>query len=303
MGQLARTDNELGFHEFVKKLALDKKLKQLLVEGHILKVRVERKSKSWHIFLKCKDIIPYAGLRDLSKEVIDKIPSLQHVFLVPCFTPGQLTLLDFCNEYVDLLKLYIVHFLPSAKGWLNQIKWEVEHRTIFLFLPNQVLVGFLEQKKYPQFVEMLLLESLGNEYRVCLTSVVEENTVTDLFEEIEQAYIAKLPESDEKKTDYVKNKVWLGQTIPEEFVSIEKIVEEERSVIIRGEVFNLDVKELRSGRTLVTFDLTDYTNSITVKYFEHEKEKKYLIKLKTTSIYMLGVVYNKIVLARAYSNG
>lgn len=280
MGQLARTDNELGFHEFVKKLALDKKLKQLLVEGHILKVRVERKSKSWHIFLKCKDIIPYAGLRDLSKEVIDKIPSLQHVFLVPCFTPGQLTLLDFCNEYVDLLKLYIVHFLPSAKGWLNQIKWEVEHRTIFLFLPNQVLVDFLEQKKYPQFVEMLLLESVGNEYRVCLTSVVEENTVTDLFEEIEQAYIAKLPESDEKKTDYVKNKVWLGQTIPEEFVSIEKIVEEERSVIIRGEVFNLDVKELRSGRTLVTFDLTDYTNSITVKYFEHEKGEKISDKIK-----------------------
>lgn len=280
MGQLARTDNELGFHEFVKKLALDKKLKQLLVEGHILKVRVERKSKSWHIFLKCKDIIPYAGLRDLSKEVIDKIPSLQHVFLVPCFTPGQLTLLDFCNEYVDLLKLYIVHFLPSAKGWLNQIKWEVEHRTIFLFLPNQVLVDFLEQKKYPQFVEMLLLESLGNEYRVCLTSVVEENTVTDLFEEIEQAYIAKLPESDEKKTDYVQNKVWLGQTIPEEFVSIEKIVEEERSVIIRGEVFNLDVKELRSGRTLVTFDLTDYTNSITVKYFEHEKGEKISDKIK-----------------------
>ncbi|MGI6330382.1 MAG: PolC-type DNA polymerase III [Zhaonellaceae bacterium] len=280
MGQLASTDNELGFHEFVKKLALDKKLKQLLVEGHILKVRVERKSKSWHIFLKCKDIIPYAGLRDLSKEVIDKIPSLQHVFLVPCFTPGQLTLLDFCNEYVDLLKLYIVHFLPSAKGWLNQIKWEVEHRTIFLFLPNQVLVDFLEQKKYPQFVEMLLLESLGNEYRVCLTSVVEENTVTDLFEEIEQAYIAKLPESDEKKTDYVKNKVWLGQTIPEEFVSIEKIVEEERSVIIRGEVFNLDVKELRSGRTLVTFDLTDYTNSITVKYFEHEKGEKISDKIK-----------------------
>ena len=26
MGQLARTDNELAFHEFVKKLVLDKKL-------------------------------------------------------------------------------------------------------------------------------------------------------------------------------------------------------------------------------------------------------------------------------------
>ena len=83
-----------------------------------------------------------------------------------------------------------------------------------------------------------------------------------------------------KKTDYVKNKVWLGQTIPEEFVSIEKIVEEERSVIIRGEVFNLDVKELRSGRTLVTFDITDYTNSITVKYFEHEKGEKISDKIK-----------------------
>src|SRR5690606_19030471 len=44
-------------------------------------------------------------------------------------------------------------------------------------------------------------------------------------------------------------------------------------VVIQGEVIALEVRELRSGRKLLTFDVTDRTDSITVKVWEGEGEQ------------------------------
>ena len=41
---------------------------------------------------------------------------------------------------------------------------------------------------------------------------------------------------------------------------------------IEGFVFDVEVKELRSGRSLLTAKVTDYTDSILVKMFSRDKE-------------------------------
>nr|3F2B_A Chain A, DNA-directed DNA polymerase III alpha chain [Geobacillus kaustophilus]3F2C_A Chain A, GEOBACILLUS KAUSTOPHILUS DNA POLC [Geobacillus kaustophilus]3F2D_A Chain A, GEOBACILLUS KAUSTOPHILUS DNA POLC [Geobacillus kaustophilus] len=53
---------------------------------------------------------------------------------------------------------------------------------------------------------------------------------------------------------------------------LETIVEEERRVVVQGYVFDAEVSELKSGRTLLTMKITDYTNSILVKMFSRDKE-------------------------------
>ena len=45
---------------------------------------------------------------------------------------------------------------------------------------------------------------------------------------------------------------------------------------VQGEVFRTELRELRSGRTLLLFNLTDYTDSIQVKLFIREKEDAHL---------------------------
>ena len=66
----------------------------------------------------------------------------------------------------------------------------------------------------------------------------------------------------------------MGYTIKEDadFRSIEQIIDEERRIAIEGYVFDAEVKELRSGRSLLTFKVTDYTSSILVKMFSRDKE-------------------------------
>ncbi|MBM7867153.1 DNA polymerase-3 subunit alpha (Gram-positive type) [Heliobacterium gestii] len=56
------------------------------------------------------------------------------------------------------------------------------------------------------------------------------------------------------------------------FMPLKDIQDEEKSVIIQGRVFGLETRDLKSGRRLVTFNVTDESDSITVKVFEGEKE-------------------------------
>ncbi|TXK86645.1 PHP domain-containing protein, partial [Parageobacillus sp. SY1] len=58
----------------------------------------------------------------------------------------------------------------------------------------------------------------------------------------------------------------------EEIRTLDSIVEEERRVVVQGYVFDAEINELKSGRTLLTLKITDYTNSILVKMFSRDKE-------------------------------
>jgi DNA polymerase-3 subunit alpha (Gram-positive type) len=67
--------------------------------------------------------------------------------------------------------------------------------------------------------------------------------------------------------------VVLGQRIAQGPQPMHGIEEEERSVVVRGRILTFDVREMRSGRRLVTFDVTDYTDSLSVKAFVAEHDE------------------------------
>ncbi|MFC0229900.1 PolC-type DNA polymerase III [Bhargavaea ullalensis] len=58
----------------------------------------------------------------------------------------------------------------------------------------------------------------------------------------------------------------------EPITGIRLIQDEERRVTIEGVVFDVEIRELRSGRSLLTAKVTDYTDSIQVKMFSRDKE-------------------------------
>ena len=79
-----------------------------------------------------------------------------------------------------------------------------------------------------------------------------------------------------KKGGYPYNKksdnpdVLYGRDFEDNFIEIEKIDGQIGEVTIHGKVLAVDKKELRSGRTIVMFDISDFTDTITVKMFAKE---------------------------------
>ena len=61
-----------------------------------------------------------------------------------------------------------------------------------------------------------------------------------------------------------------GRPIREESRPICEIIDEERSYVLAGEIASIDERELRSGRRLLQIDVTDYSDSLTLKIFEEQ---------------------------------
>ena len=80
-------------------------------------------------------------------------------------------------------------------------------------------------------------------------------------------------ESYEKK--YVRRSdnpdVLYGRDFEDEFTEIDKIDGEIGEVVLRGKILSKDSRELRSGKTIIIFNLTDFTDTITVKIFAREE--------------------------------
>ena len=61
-----------------------------------------------------------------------------------------------------------------------------------------------------------------------------------------------------------------GRDFEDDFITIEKIEGEMGEVTVRGKILDKDSRELRSGKTIIIFHITDFTDTITVKVFANE---------------------------------
>ena len=69
--------------------------------------------------------------------------------------------------------------------------------------------------------------------------------------------------------------VLYGRDFEEEAMKIEDVIGEMGEVVIRGKIMNLDKRSIKNEKTILFFDVTDYTDTMTVKIFvpnEHVEE-------------------------------
>ena len=84
-----------------------------------------------------------------------------------------------------------------------------------------------------------------------------------------------------KKSDFGKSvkrsdnpDVIYGRDFEEPSMKIEEIVGEMGEVVIRGKVLNMDQREIRNEKTILIFDMTDFTDTLTVKMFARNDQVK-----------------------------
>ena len=66
--------------------------------------------------------------------------------------------------------------------------------------------------------------------------------------------------------------VLYGRDFEEEAMHMEEIVGEIGEVVIRGKILNFDKREIRNERTILIYDITDFTDTMTIKMFAHNDQ-------------------------------
>ncbi|KKM11904.1 DNA polymerase III subunit alpha [Clostridiales bacterium PH28_bin88] len=254
-------------------------VKEAIRKGSVSRVEVDRDAQTWLVHLRVPEPLLREHLVMLAKH-LEQVTGVPKVNIFASCSPS-LSLAEISEHRWEEVRREVLHRFPSITGWLARAERVVEGNTLRLRTTRTGL-EFLKKKDCQRLMEDCLRELYGLSCQVMLEATADQEVETSGLPGIPEAITSitrSLPQASggdriaprRQKTGSKGDKgegVLLGKTIagnPQEISSIE---DEERSVVVAGRVFNLNVRPLRSGRTLVTFDLTDNTGAISVKYFE-----------------------------------
>ncbi|EKU50482.1 PolC-type DNA polymerase III [Staphylococcus massiliensis] len=99
----------------------------------------------------------------------------------------------------------------------------------------------------------------------------DEKSAREASEKLEKMKQEK--EKQQDNNDSAVDKCEIGKPIQVENVRpIESIIEEEFKVAIEGVIFDINIKELKSGRHIIELKVTDYTDSLVLKMFTRKRK-------------------------------
>ncbi|MBM4763930.1 PolC-type DNA polymerase III [Bacillus sp. B15-48] len=248
-------------------------------------VVVEKKQKNWKFYFQFERVIP----SDLFTQFTTKLErTFSHIAAVSYSIKviDQTISKQEVHDYWQTCVLQIDGMAPPLLKLLNEQLPEVQGTKLVISVRNDMESITIKKKYGPLIAE--IYQSFGFP-TIVIETAISENASSSEFEEFQRA---KEKEDQERalmamiemqKQDSEKDKndgpqadgpVMIGLSIKEdvEIKRLEEIVDEERRIAVQGYVFAAETKELRSGRTLLTFKITDYTSSIMVKMFSRDKE-------------------------------
>ncbi len=250
------------------------------------RVIIEKKSKKWHFFFQFERIIPcsvFSRFKTQIERTFSHIAAVNFSIHVVEQSFSEQDIHDYwknCVQEIDgisppLLKL-LNEQLPRVQG--TKLILNVRNDTEGLAIKRKyasLISDIFQSFGFPALAidtETAASDAASTEYQDFIKAKEKEDQERALMAMVEMQ--KKEAEKDQGDAGAAEGPVTIGLTIKDDadYRRLEEIVDEERRVMVEGYVFFAETKELRSGRTLLTFKITDYTSSIMVKMFSRDKE-------------------------------
>jgi DNA polymerase III subunit alpha, Gram-positive type len=252
-------------------------------QAGIQKLVIEKEQKRWHFYFLLPKILPANLYQLFTQRLIHAFGHIAHVkhtiqTMDSTFTEADIQQYwPICLEEMQGISsplLSLLHEqLPNSKG-----------NKLYVSARNDAEAIALKRRFASAIAQAY--QSFGFPYLQLETEVKQSQSEYEQFlaqkqQEDQERALAALAEMTMKKEPSAEvvvetsaGPIVIGYPIKdeEEIRTLDSIVEEERRVVVQGYVFDAELKELKSGRSLLTLKITDYTNSILVKMFSRDKE-------------------------------
>ncbi|MFC7372207.1 PolC-type DNA polymerase III [Fictibacillus iocasae] len=265
------------FQLLLDQIALPDEMRNAFSTGSIKKLTINKQSRNWH-FQFSLERIPSAECHGVFAARLSE--AFSHIATVSFdFHSETVSSLELIKEYWSLCSARVKHSASQSVIPLLEMKEPAfEGRRITIKVRNEAEQNLFSRKLAPL---------LQKEFSICGIRDVTLSTDIEHNEEDYQRFVEQKKQEDadkimqalvekekSKKGDETaaRSDIMIGYSIKDEPVQISSIYDEERKITIQGYVFDAETRELRSGRTLLTFKITDYTDSILVKIFSRDKE-------------------------------
>ena len=257
----------ISFHSFVLD-KLEPELACIWEAAFIQKVEVLSTSRRWRIYLRLSEPIPETNIRATEIALRGKFPFLDQIDLIPA-------LFDHTGKIKEILNIRRADWTAgcfcgcSAEKALPALEWEITDNHIDLVAEQQDHY----QKIIDDDVCSRLAAWFRQEYRLSpLVRVVcrEQKTISSQITWIKQQepeIIPTAPEENKKKRSFGQNKKTSSSIIKAHSLPVNELQEGMKTAVTEGKVWLKETSSLKDGRLVVSYYLTDHTDTIIIKTF------------------------------------
>ncbi|SER56647.1 PolC-type DNA polymerase III [Salisediminibacterium halotolerans] len=269
------------FQLLMEQVAMPDDIVQTYVqEAYIDRLDVYKAAKKWHFSFVLPQMLPYETYERFRARIVD---GLQHIADVS-FTVQYEHVPELEKRLQEYWPFIIQQLRAYTNGLIHRLESQdpqVKNNTIVLACINETEQEMIQRRVNEPLQQTLqaagfgemALEVIIKESEEEVARFNEQKKEEDHFQVVE-AMKEKQKQAEKLKEEDGSRPLELGYAIKEDPSPIRDIQEEEKKATIQGFVFDAELKELKSGRTLLTFKITDYTDSIMVKMFTSGKEGK-----------------------------
>lgn len=283
-----------NFNTVFKDLSLSQSIKNLLSDTDVTTVKVLPHDKKLEFNLTSDKILYNSQISELKNQLIRQFKGIADVDIkVKYVFKGELSYSNILNSYWDNV-VYVSNNSPICTTILKEAKWELDGNKLFIDVRKNSSY-YLKLKHIDKKIQSKLKNELDFSSEIIFR---EEELNDEQVHEYESMIERREEELIHKAIENIKNntKVEIVQSSEEALASttpilygkninahISKIVEcktQNENVVIEGKIFALDVRETKNGdKYIVSFDITDFTDSTTVKFFP--KKDKFIKDIKS----------------------
>jgi DNA polymerase III subunit alpha, Gram-positive type len=250
-------------------------------EAGIQKLVIEKEKKCWHFYFLLPKILPYRVYQLFTQKLVHAFHHIANVKYTIQTIDSHFTESD-VHDYWTLCLQELQEGVSPLLSLLHEQVPTVKGNKLYVTARNDAEAMAVKRrfaKKIAEVYQSFGFPLLQLEIEVKQSEKDFEQFLAQKQQEDAERALAALTEmtketKSETAVDAPAGPLIIGYPIreEEEIRTLDSIVEEERRVVVQGYVFDAEINELKSGRTLLTLKITDYTNSILVKMFSRDKE-------------------------------
>lgn len=262
------------------KIEFKKKFNAIIV----CNIKFIKKKNKIEIFCESEEIISDDDIKYLENVILLYLEYLNAVEIIVKFTKGY-TLDEVIRKYFNIIikkyekeKPFVFVILKSSKHYIKE--------NILYIEVNKDLYFYITEKKIGRHIKNIIKEKFSlditiifkvidskinsNEYEIN-KNLASRKAMRELNDYEVQPKIIKETEIKKKYKTRRKNGTVFKQSIEGNILSILDCIIQDEKVIISGEIFELNKKEIRNGKLLISFDIFDISSAVTIKFFADKK--------------------------------
>ncbi|MBR6542564.1 MAG: PolC-type DNA polymerase III [Anaerotignum sp.] len=271
-----------NFENVFQKISLSMSVQEAFQGTEVRRMTIHKKERTISMEIAAKTLIPLQKWEELKAELLKHLPGIREVNIQTTYEIQETDAEGLAEGYWSSIKTFISQQSKVCAGVISDADWKMSDGKMLIFVKNN-MAYYLAQKHLDDAIMNMIENETGRRLMVQFKNVqtsAEERAI------LEQQQEQKLMELSQKivntQAEVVQEKanaevaavsssiskgILFGKEINGNNVKIidTKIVGE--AVIVEGSIYNIEAKEIKGEKYIVSFDITDLSDSTTVKFF------------------------------------